>query len=218
MKDLVAASGLPRTTIHYYLRVGVLPPPLKTSANSARYSEEHIERLDLIRALRSTELGPFSIEHVQEILRMVDEGVDPLVASVTLTSGLRTGHEDLVPQGGSAADLAAAAEVPETTIDALVAAGLLIEAPGGRFDAPDVLAARSYRRILELTGLHAEDLAPIGDLLHELARYEDTISRVAASRSSGAEGVAREQNLERMFQSVHRYLIIRHRSAGPSET
>jgi DNA-binding transcriptional MerR regulator len=215
MKDLVAATGLPRTTIHYYLREGVLPSPTKISANSARYGAEHVERLSLIRALRSTDLGPYSIDQIREILRMVDEGVDPVVASVTFASGLRTGADELAPPGDTAADLAAAAEVSEATVAALVDAGLLIAGPGGGFEAADVVAARSYERILHLTDLEAGDLAPIGDLVHELARYEDTISRVAVARSTGAKNAARGQDLDRMFQSVHRYLIIRHRSRGP---
>lgn len=215
MKDLVAASGLPRTTIHYYLREGVLPPPVKTSANAARYGPEHLERLALIRSLRSTELGPYSMAQIGAILRMVDGGVDPVVASASFASGLSSELEDLLPPGSSGEDLATASGVPEATVGALIDAGLLAEAPGGGFNAADALVTRSYSAILERTGLEVGDLVPIRDLLRELARYEETISRVAAARSESEDDASAEQNLDRMFQSVHRYLIIRHRSDSP---
>lgn len=52
MSELSALAGLPPTTVRYYLRLGLLPPPLRTSKTMAYYSGEHLERLRDLTRLR----------------------------------------------------------------------------------------------------------------------------------------------------------------------
>jgi hypothetical protein len=42
MRDIVRETGLPRSTIHFYLAEGRPPPPTKTGRNTALYSWEHV--------------------------------------------------------------------------------------------------------------------------------------------------------------------------------
>ena len=58
MKDLCEASGLPRQAIHFYIQQGLLPPGHKTGRNMAWYTEEHIERLRLIKKLQHEQFLP----------------------------------------------------------------------------------------------------------------------------------------------------------------
>jgi DNA-binding transcriptional MerR regulator len=51
ISELVRRSGVPLATIKYYIREGLLMPGETTSATQARYGEEHLRRLNLIRAL-----------------------------------------------------------------------------------------------------------------------------------------------------------------------
>ena len=212
MRDLAAASGVPRTTIHYYMREGLLPPPEKTASNAARYGPSHLERLSLIRALRTDELGPFPMRQVRRILQLVDDGMEPELAAVTIGSDADVSIAT-TPRSATPGDAAEAAGLSPEVLSGLVEHGLLITMPDGELDAADVTAARWYAGILARTGLEAEDLAPIADLVHELARYEETLTRVAAARASEDVDEASAHDLHRMFQSVHQYLIIRHRSA-----
>jgi DNA-binding transcriptional MerR regulator len=52
MAELSRRSGVPTGTIKYYLREGLLPPGEPTAPNQAEYGQQHLDRLDLIRALR----------------------------------------------------------------------------------------------------------------------------------------------------------------------
>jgi AcrR family transcriptional regulator len=52
MSELERASGVPRTTIHFYLREKLLCPGLKTSATRALYSQRHLDRLSEIERLK----------------------------------------------------------------------------------------------------------------------------------------------------------------------
>jgi DNA-binding transcriptional MerR regulator len=52
ISELCERSGVPLPTIKFYIREGLLPAGRRTAKNQADYSEEHLERLMLVRALR----------------------------------------------------------------------------------------------------------------------------------------------------------------------
>ena len=55
IEDLEAHSGLPVRTLHYYMQIGLLPGPDKRGKYAA-YSQEHLDRLDLILILKEMHL------------------------------------------------------------------------------------------------------------------------------------------------------------------
>jgi DNA-binding transcriptional MerR regulator len=70
MKQLQEATGAPSTTIHYYLRHGLLPRPQKTSASRSLYTEEHVTILQKIAECKQAGLSLLEIE--DEVRSMVD--------------------------------------------------------------------------------------------------------------------------------------------------
>ena len=69
--ELERASGVPRTTIHYYLRQGLLPRPQKTAASRSLYTEDHVKILEKIAELKRAGLSIGQIE--AELESRVDE-------------------------------------------------------------------------------------------------------------------------------------------------
>lgn len=65
MAELSSASGVPASTIRHYLRLGLLPEPLRTAPTMAYYGPEHRERLMLIK--RRLEAGA-TLRQVREEL------------------------------------------------------------------------------------------------------------------------------------------------------
>jgi len=61
IKELEIKSGVPRTTIHFYLRQGLLHPPRKTGRTMAYYDNSHIRRLKLIQVLKKDARMPISV-------------------------------------------------------------------------------------------------------------------------------------------------------------
>ncbi|HEX6151777.1 MerR family transcriptional regulator [Nocardioides sp.] len=76
MSELAARSGVPVPTVKYYLREGLLPPGEATGATRAIYSEDHVRRLRLIRAL--VEVGGLRLADVNRVLAAVDDSGTPL--------------------------------------------------------------------------------------------------------------------------------------------
>jgi len=159
MKDLVDATGVPRTAIHHYQREGLLPPATKTAPNAALYGAEHVERLKLIRRLRSDELGPLSVAGVREVLNMVDRGVEAEVAAAlySLPGGFgRSGGASSGRAGRSLSDVAHQAGLSLSTARALQESGLLPGRVGDGdsrvFDEADAVAARLIAQLLSYEG------------------------------------------------------------------
>jgi DNA-binding transcriptional MerR regulator len=68
--ELSRQSGVPIPTIKYYVREGLLRPGELTSRNQARYDDDHVRRLKLIRAL--VDVGGLSIVATRDVLASID--------------------------------------------------------------------------------------------------------------------------------------------------
>lgn len=109
LQDLARRTDTSAASIKYYLRVGLLPAGRKKNATTAVYGEEHVERLELIGALRRILGAP--IADIARLTALID---DPEVGILTvmetaqvLASGMAAG-----PAPGSARSRTAAAEAP----------------------------------------------------------------------------------------------------------
>jgi AcrR family transcriptional regulator len=65
ISQLEKASGVPRSTIYYYVRAGLLPAAQKAAASRAIYTDRHLELLEDIRRLKEQGL---SLEGIKERL------------------------------------------------------------------------------------------------------------------------------------------------------
>ena len=52
ISELVKRTGVPKETIHFYIRQGILRKPRKSSINAAEYNEGYIKQIQLIKDLR----------------------------------------------------------------------------------------------------------------------------------------------------------------------
>jgi len=68
ISDLVQISGLPRSTIQFYLREKLLHPPIKTGKTMAYYDQHHVEQLEKIQQLKNEQGLPINFikKEIQE--------------------------------------------------------------------------------------------------------------------------------------------------------
>lgn len=106
MSELASRSGVPVPTIKFYLREGLLPPGEAAGATRAHYSDGHVRRLRLVRAL--AEVGGLRLDDVRRVLAAVDDETLPLhEALASAHSRLSSGA---VPSAASLARVAALTE------------------------------------------------------------------------------------------------------------
>ena len=161
--ELAQRSGLPSGTIRFYQREGLIPPP-EREGRVAYYSEEHLLRLERIRALQSQGL-PLSL--VGDLLGREEAGED-ISAWLALDSAVFGGRDGerpieelaarLVEWGVPRETMAEGAEVVRTRLtevaDAIAALGWEVFASerksiaAGQPVAGDVLARFEHLRSL----------------------------------------------------------------------
>lgn len=218
MRDLALAADLPRTTIHHYLREGLLPEPDRTAANASTYGPEHLERLELLKALRGPELGPLPLEEIRLVLELVEQGVSPAEAVELMALGRRAradGTESARGGGGlSLREVARRTGRDTRELRQLIDAGLLASAEDGGsrgFDAVDLAAVASLARLLD-AGLAAADLKPLSDLLGEVRSYETVLEELATSTRPEAQAESTRAAMRGAFRDLHIYLLARAKS------
>lgn len=69
ISELVKQTGVPKETIHYYIREGLLRKPKKNGKNVANYTENYIDQIRLIKGLRDNYYLPLSV--IKKILRRI---------------------------------------------------------------------------------------------------------------------------------------------------
>ncbi len=67
ISELVAKTNVPKSTILYYIKEGLLPEAKKLKSNVHRYNEEHIELIKYIKYMQQ-EMGS-SIEQIRSMLQ-----------------------------------------------------------------------------------------------------------------------------------------------------
>jgi len=72
LAELSRRARIPRSTIKFYIREGILSAGAVHARNQASYGTQHLERLELIRALR--EVAGLPVEVVGRVTRELDRG------------------------------------------------------------------------------------------------------------------------------------------------
>ena len=204
MRDLVAASGVPKSTILHYLNEGLLPPPRKTSRNMAYYDPACVERLQFIKFLQRRHRLP--LEEIKEILR----GPEPdreFLAFKELNAvifGRPPGAGELLDQKA----FCRASELSPRQVQELLEAGVLLPLRAGKFDPEDVALGRLLKGGLDL-GLTPAECG----YYHRFA--EDIVDKEMAVRERLTAHLPLEQNarltleLTRAARALRAYVIDR---------
>ena len=67
ISELVKKTGVPKETIHFYIREGLLRKPRKSGINSAEYGERYVDQIQLIKDLRDNYYLP--IPEIRKIVK-----------------------------------------------------------------------------------------------------------------------------------------------------
>lgn len=176
ISELVERSGVPLSAVKYYQREGLLPEGVKTAPNQVVYSDAHVRRVRLIRALLET--GGLSVAATKDVVAAVDAEDEPLAETFRVAQ-----HAMSAPR--------AAESAPSDTARGLVAA---------------ITASRGWRVTTDNPGVDTaaralDGLLVIGfDALEAyLAAYADAAALVAAADLRALAGLQeRDAVAERM--------------------
>ena len=204
MSELSERSGVAVPSIKFYLRESLLPPGEYSSPNQASYSDEHVQRLRLVRAL--IEVGGLSVSAVRAVLAAVDDTALPLDWAFGLAQHAIPGN---VPPGEVDPGSRGATEVA----DAIAAVGWRISAanPGRAMAARvvDSFERLGHERLiavlpeyLRAAEIVAEaDLAAVADARDRATMVETVVigTVLGDSMLAGLRRIAQERVSDRYF-------------------
>ncbi|MFC4146101.1 MerR family transcriptional regulator [Micromonospora mangrovi] len=96
ISDLSRQTGMSTATIKFYIREGLLPPGRLTARNQAVYSECHLRRLQLIRAL--TTVGGLGLASVRTLLEAIADDDLPLAELYAIVNRTICAHDPVIDE------------------------------------------------------------------------------------------------------------------------
>lgn len=178
---LVERTGVPLATVKYYLREGLLQPGISTAATQADYTEDHVRRLQVIKALTSAAGLP--LQKVKVVLDLIDDPGDDLFSAlgqaVASLPPYLDGEADEHPRARALLERIGQIYDPGYPATAQLEHALTAaeEAGIGISDERLEVYARQIRGIAEfdLLRMEASDLSPIEYAVLGTALYEPII-------------------------------------------
>jgi DNA-binding transcriptional MerR regulator len=203
MRDLVKATGLPKSTILFYVAEGLLPQPARKGRNVALYAPECVDRARLVRELQRhkrltlAEIKEYlaGIQDPREIeamlkLEQVVFGGDP--------GGARYSREQLLEASG----------LTGAALDRLLKACLIVPVEEDSFDDGDLSAARVIARSLSF-GLSVRDFAHYPRAARELVEKDIGLRARITKGLGGVEDAEITAEITRNARLYRTYLFDR---------
>ncbi len=177
IQELEDVTGVPRRTIHYYVRERLIPPPARRG-RGATYTDEHRQRLVLVRALRRG--GNLGLDAIRRML----DAFTPGELRARARRAQRSGNPGPVRVEHMLLSEEPPASVPPDVsleFDSEGALSLSMRGPRAQAESADPAGARTWTRIPVAAGVEIHLRADIGQkserIVRELARHCRTALR-----------------------------------------
>ncbi|MCA1672999.1 MAG: MerR family transcriptional regulator [Actinobacteria bacterium] len=165
--ELAARSGLSVDTVRFYQSKGLLGQPAR-EGRIAWYSNDHLEQLERVRALKGR---GFTLDFIRRLLRGELDPIDAALAAAV--SGPVPGEHSEDGELLTLEQLAARTGVSETLLEAIARTGLLFsDAQEGGYTPADADAVGAGLKLLE-AGL------PLSELLDLARRHDAAMTTIA---------------------------------------
>ncbi len=109
IEELAKRAGISKRTLHYYVKKGLLPAP-GTRGPSTRYSQEYLDRLQVIKVLKSNYLpldeialllGKLSAEEISRLAFVSEQELFQVLKKKDLYKSLKSSKEAMLQEDAS---------------------------------------------------------------------------------------------------------------------
>jgi DNA-binding transcriptional MerR regulator len=203
MKEITAATGLPKSTILFYTSQGLLPAPEKTSPNMAFYDPDCIERIRLIRQMQERHrLTLF------EIKRFLDEQGNGPGLGATIKLNREIFGSERPRRLLDAHAFCRKTGLSTRQLEELQQARVLLPLEEGRYDAEDVGMGRMILDAFGL-GIRAEELAYYAELGEKIVDREMALRNKITASLPYTEDAAATTRMVKNARMCRSYIIDR---------
>ncbi|MCU0576984.1 MAG: MerR family transcriptional regulator [Desulfobacterota bacterium] len=208
--EIARRSGIPISTIRFYVKEGLLPPPEKVNKKMAYYDEGCIKKLQAIQHLKEKKYYPLAI--IKNILRRMDDGFtfeEAVVVEDTLFDPMSSAEAGVVDR---VEFLRLTGLTPEQ-LEEVERIGLLMpyfrEHGKILYNQDDVIIAREAIRQVYRFGLDPMDFGFYLRLGHEITDQEVSLRRKITRGLSAKENIEITTYLTRAVNLFRGYILRR---------
>ena len=208
--EIAKRSGVPPSTIRYYVRQGLLPEPNKVNKSMAYYDERCVERIQAIRHLQETKYFPLSV--IRNILRKMDEGLS-LEEAEAIEDAVFGASRDVVAAMADRNEFLRQTGLAEEQVQLAQKIGLLMpyfqEKGKELYDQDDVRFGRDVlKRIMDF-GQDIRELDFYVQLGKEIIEREIGLRKRAVSGKSTKENIRITTEISRIAEFMRAYVLKR---------
>ena len=202
--ELSKRTGVTTATINYYVRIGVLPRPRKTSLTRALYPAEFENRINKIKELQASGLNLRGIKQVVN-----GDPTSPLASAIPADRPNAPSAQPAPSGPISIVDFLAQSDLDDDLYDKLISAGLIRRPRTGPNGAPahdrrDLAAARAFSRLTS-SGIEYSLLKRHTEY-NPLSKAEALFLAEHLTSSTRRTSTNQPATLVAAFDSIRRYL------------
>jgi len=208
--EIAKKSGVPPSTIRYYVRQGLLPEPDKVNKSMAYYDERCIENILAIRHLQERKYFPLSV--IKNILRRMGQGLS--LEEAEAIEDAVFGAQPVTPD--NVMDKAQFLEASGLTNDELLTAlkiGLMIpylqEKGRTLYNQEDVRFAREVLKKIISFGQDLHELSFYVELGKQIVDHEMNLRKVAVKGKTQQDNIRVTTEISKMADLLRGYIIRR---------
>jgi DNA-binding transcriptional MerR regulator len=206
----IGESGVPPSTIRYYVRQGLLPEPDKVNKSMAYYDERCIENILAIRHLQERKYFPLSV--IKNILRRMDQGLslDEAEAIEDAVFGAQPETPDNVMDK---AQFLVASGLTNDELLTSLKIGLMIpylqEKGRTLYNQEDVRFAREVLKKIISFGQDLHELSFYVELGKQIVDHEMNLRKFAVKGKTQQENIRVTTEISKMADLLRGYIIRR---------
>ncbi len=204
--EIARRSGVPPSTIRYYVRQGLLPEPDKVNKSMAYYDEGCIEKIQAIRYLQETRYFPLSV--ICNILRRMNDGLS-LEEAESIEDAVFGTQGDLIEREG----FLRATGLTGEELDQAEGMGLLlpyIQEPGRtRYNQEDIRFGKEILKAYLDLGGEFKDLDFYVTLGKEIMDHEQSLRKKMVRGKNKKENILITAGISKIADFLRGYILRR---------
>jgi DNA-binding transcriptional MerR regulator len=209
ISELERVTGVPQSTIRYYVKEGLLPQPTKVNKSMAYYDESCVERIALVRELQEKRYYPLSV--IKNIISRMDNGIS-LPSLLSLEDAIFRPRNQGEQRLMSRQEFLAATGIDKALLDSAERLRILVPYNQGGpkpYNQEDLLFAKSLMRGNKELGIDINDMTFYIEHGEKIVEQELKLRKKIVAGKSKNENIKITVTLSEQADELRGYILRR---------
>jgi DNA-binding transcriptional MerR regulator len=209
ISELERITGVPQSTIRYYVKEGLLPQPTKVNKSMSYYDESCVDRIALVRELQEKRYYPLSV--IKNIISRMDNGIS-LPSLLSLEDAIFRPRTEGQQRLMSRQEFVAATGIEKSLLDTAERLNILVPYNRGGdkpYNEEDVLFAKSLMRGSKELGIDIRDMTFYIEYGGKIVDEELKLRKKIVAGKSKSENITITVTLSEQADELRGYILRR---------